>query len=153
MKKIILYLVMATTILGAQLVDGHYFVQGEKYYYGWSSTAGITVEDGEIVKVTTNKVNKEGKLVTEDKEYNEKMLAKTGVTFKEFSVEVPQNLMAVLKGNRGTAKPSIENDDFYLPEIDIIAGATSSSKKFKKMTEFLVKKAKSGKTGNYRMKL
>ncbi|MCS5420473.1 MULTISPECIES: FMN-binding protein [Psychrilyobacter] len=145
MKKIILYLVMGTTILGAQLVDGYYSVQGEKYHYGWLSTASITVEDGEIVEITTNKVNKEGDLVTEDAEYNKKMLAKSGVTFKEFSVEGPKNLMAVLKGNRDTA--------FHLPEIDIVAGATSSSKKFKKMMEFLVEKAESGEAGKYRMKL
>lgn len=153
MKKIILYLVMATTILGAQLMDGHYFVQEEKSYYGWSSTAGITVEGGEIVDITTNKVNKEGKLVTEDKEYNEKMLAKTGVTFKEFSVEVPQKFMNALKKRDEMAGESVETDDFYLPEIDIIAGATSSGKKFRKMMRFLVKKAEFGKTGNHSIKL
>jgi major membrane immunogen (membrane-anchored lipoprotein) len=153
MKKIILYLVMGTTILGAQLMDGYYFVQGEKYYYGWSSTASITVEDGEIVEITTNKMNKNGDLVTGDVEYNEKMLAKTGITFEEFSVEGPKNLMAVLKGNGDMAETSADNNDFHLPEIDTIAGATSSSKKFKKMMEFLVKKAEYGKTGNHRMKL
>ena len=149
MKKIILYLIMGTSILGAQLVDGHYFVQGEKYHYGWSSTASITVEDGDIVEITTDKVNKEGDLVSKDKEYNEKMLAKTGVTFEEFSAEEPKKLMAVLKGKRGLA----EKSDFHLPEIDIMAGATSSSKKFKKMMEFLVEKAESGEAGKHTMKL
>ncbi|MGB6128988.1 MAG: hypothetical protein WBG30_09580 [Psychrilyobacter sp.] len=43
--------------------------------------------------------------------------------------------------------------DFQLPEIDIVAGATSSSKSFGKMMEFLVEKAESGEVGDHRMKL
>lgn len=63
MKKIILFLILATSILGTQLEDGQSFVQQDKYSYGWDSTAGIRVEAGKIVEVTTNKVNKMGKLV------------------------------------------------------------------------------------------
>ncbi|OQY42973.1 MAG: hypothetical protein B6227_00185 [Fusobacteriia bacterium 4572_74] len=143
MKKVILYLIMATSILGAQLKDGKYFVQGKKYYYGWSSTASIIVEDGEIVEVTTDKVNKAGELVNENEEYNKKMLAKSGTNPKKYSVVLIENFMKELK----------KNNDFQMPKIDIIAGATDSSKKFRKMMEFLVKKAKHGKTGDYRMEL
>ncbi|WP_028856690.1 FMN-binding protein [Psychrilyobacter atlanticus] len=147
MKKIILYLIMATSILGAQLMDGEYFVQQDEYPHGWASTAGIRVEDGKIVEVTTDKVNKAGKLVSQDVKYNEKMRAKSGTDPKEYSVVLTENFM------EGLEKKSIGKDDFQMPEIDIVAGATSSSKKFKKMMEFLVEKAESGKTGDHRMKL
>ena len=143
MKKIILYLIMGTSILGAQLMDGEYFVQGNKYYYGWTHTASITVVDKKIVKVTINKINKKGELATENKEYNEKMLVKSGITAKEYSVKLSKNFIKSLK----------KSDDFHMPEIDIIAGATDSSINFRKMTKFLVKKAESGKTGYYKMKL
>ena len=147
MKKIILFLIMATSILGAQLKDGEYFVKQDSYPHGWASTAGIRVEEGKIVKVTTDKVNKAGELVSEDVEYNNKMRAKSGTDPKEYSVVLIENFMENLK------KKSTGKDDFQMPEIDIVAGATSSSKKFKKMMEFLVEKAESGKTGDHRMKL
>ncbi len=153
MKKIILYLIMATSILGAQLVDGEYSVQQEGYPRGWASTARIRIEDGKIVEITTNKMDIDGELVSEDVEYNEKMLAKKGTNPKEYSVVLPQNLMESLKRSHVMTGESVKKDDFHLPEIDIIAGATSSSKKFKKMMEFLVEKAESGETGNHRMKL
>ena len=147
MKKIILYLIMATSILGAQLKDGEYFVKQDSYPHGWASTAGIRVEDGKIVEVTTDKVNKAGKLVSQDVEYNEKMKAKSGTDPKEYSVILAENFI------EGLEKKSTGKDEFKMPEIDIVAGATSSSKKFEKMMEFLVKKAESGKTGDHRMKL
>ncbi len=151
MKKIILYLIMATSILGAQLMDGQYFVQQDSYPYGWASTAGIRVEDGKIVEVTTDKVNKAGELVSENTEYNKKMKDKSGINPKEYMVLLTENFMEEQKKNK-TGK-SVEKKDFHMPQIDIIAGATSSSKKFKKMMEFLVEKAESGEVGNHRMKL
>lgn len=128
-------------------MDGEYFVQQDSYPHGWASTAGIRVEDGKIVKVTTDKVNKAGELVSQDVEYNKKMRAKSGTDPKEYSVILIENFMGNLE------KESTGKDDFQMPEIDIVAGATSSSKKFKKMMEFLVEKAESGKTGDHRMKL
>ena len=153
MKKIILYLVMATTILGAQLMDGQYSVQQDGYPHGWASTASIRIEDGKIVEVTTNKVDEDGKLVSEDVEYNKKMLAKSGTNPKEYSGVLTENFMKKLEKNYGMTGKTGEKEEFQMPEIDIIAGATSSSKKFKKMMEFLVEKAESGEVGNHRMKL
>ncbi|UUV19507.1 FMN-binding protein [Fusobacteria bacterium ZRK30] len=149
MKKIILYLIMATSILGAQLIDGEYFVQQDEYPHGWASTAGIRVEDGKIVEVRTDKVNKAGELVSENVEYSKRMRAKSGTDPKEYSVVLTENFMKELKKNDGMKR----KDDFRMPEIDIVAGATSSSKKFKKMMEFLVEKAESGEVGDHRMKL
>lgn len=147
MKKVILFLIMATSILGAQLKDGEYFVKQDSYPHGWASTAAIRVEDGKIVEVTTDKVNKAGELVSENKEYNKRMRAKSGTDPKEYSVVLTENFMKNMEKNY-TGKGG-----FKMPEIDIVAGATSSSKKFKKMMEFLVEKAESGKTGDHRMKL
>ena len=61
--------------------------------------------------------------------------------------------MKDLEKNYDMEKKSGEKEEFKMPEIDIVAGATSSSKKFKKMMKFLVEKAESGEVGDYRMKL
>ncbi len=154
MKKIILYLIMATSILGAQLMDGHYAAQEAEYYWdGYAAITSIRVENGEIVEVVADMVHRKGNLVSEDKKYNDEMLAETGTDFRKFSVEVPQNFMDSLKERDAVAGASMENIDFQLPYIDTVAGATSSSKKFKKMMKFLVKKAESGKTGKHKIKL
>jgi len=154
MKKIILYLIMATSILGAQLTDGHYVVQEAEYYWdGYAAITSITIKNGEIVEVMADLVDKNGNLVSKDRKYNEQMLAETGTDFRKFSVEVPENFMNSLKERDGVAGASMENVDFQLPYIDTVAGATNSSKKFKKMMKFLVKKAESGDIGNHKIKL
>ena len=154
MKKIILYLIMATSILGAQLMDGEYIAQETEYYWdGYAAITSIRVEDGKIVEVVADLVDRKGNLVSEDKKYNEQMLAETGTDFRKFSVEVPQNFMNSLKEREAVTGDSMENVDFQMPYIDTIAGATSSSKKFKKMMKFLVKKAESGDTGKHKIKL
>jgi len=154
MKKIILYLIVATSILGAQLTDGHYVAQEAEYYWdGYAAITSITVKNGEIVEVMADLVDKNGNLVSNDKKYNEQMLAETGTDFRKFSIEVPQNFMNSLKERDGVTGASMENVDFQLPYIDTVAGATNSSKKFKKMMKFLVKKAESGDTGNHKIKL
>ena len=153
MKKVILYLIMATSILGAQLMDGEYSVKQDEYPHGWASTAGIKVEDGKIIEVTTDKVNKAGKLVTEDMDYNKNMLAKSGTNPKKYSIELAENFMKKIEENNGMKEESLKKDDFNMPKIDIVAGATSSSEKFEKMIKFLVEKAESGEIGEHRMKL
>jgi len=149
MRKVMLYLIMATSILGAQLMDGEYSVKQDGYPHGWASTAWIKVEDGKIVEVTTDKINKAGKLVTEDVEYNKNMLAKSGTNPQKYSIVLAENFMKKMEENNGMQRKG----EFQLPEIDIVAGATSSSKKFKKMMKFLVEKAESGEVGDHRMKL
>ena len=153
MKKIILYLIMATSILGAQLVDGEYSVKGKEYYYGWLSTTSIEVEDGKIVKIITDKINENGALATNDKKYNKDMKDKTGVSFEEFSVKGPKNLMKAFNKNKETKNTPTKTIKNYLPKVDMVAGATHSSKEFEKMMEFLVKKAQSGDVGDYSIKL
>jgi len=148
MKKIILYLIMATSILGAQLKDGRYFVQEKGYSYGWASTASIEIDGGKIVEVTTDKVNKKGELASKNDGYNKRMLAKKGTNPEKFSVILPENFIKGLKKDY-----YLKEVDFEMPKIDIIAGATDSSESFKKMMEFLVEKAESGETGNYKIKL
>lgn len=149
MKKIMLYLIMATSVLGAQLMDGEYSVKQDEYPHGWALSTEIKVEEGQIVDITIDKINKSGELATENVEYNKNMLAKSGTNPKKFSRELAENFMKKMKENNGMQR----KDDFQLPEIDIVAGATSSSKSFGKMMEFLVEKAKSGEVGDHRMKL
>ena len=148
MKKIILYLIMATSILGAQLKDGRYFVQEKEYSYGWASTASMEIEKGKIVKITTDKVNKKGELASKNDWYNKEMFAKNKTNPKEFSIILPKNFIKGLKKDY-----ELKEVDFEMPKIDIIAGATDSSKSFKKMMEFLVEKSKAGTTGKYKIKL
>lgn len=148
MKKIILYLIMATSILGVQLKDGRYFVQEKEYIYGWASTASMEIEEGKIVKITTDKVNKKGELASKNDWYNKEMFAKNKTNPKEFSIILPKNFIKGLKKDY-----ELKEVDFEMPKIDIIAGATDSSKSFKKMMEFLVEKSKAGTTGKYKIKL
>lgn len=75
------------------------------------------------------------------------MKAKLGTNPKEYLVVLAENFMENLE------KKSEGKSEFQMPEIDIVAGATSSNKKFKKMMEFLVEKAESGEIGNHMMKL
>jgi len=148
MKKIILYLIMATSILGAQLKDGKYFVQEKGYSYGWASTASMEIENGKIITITTDKVNKKGELASKNDWYNKEMFSKNKTNPKEFSIILPKNFIKGLKKDY-----ELKEVDFEMPKIDIIAGATDSSKSFKKMMEFLVEKAKAGTTGKYKIKL
>lgn len=145
---------MATSILGVQLVDGYYVAQEAEYYWdGYASITSIRVKNGEIVEVVADLVDKKGNLASKDKKYNEQMLDVTGTNFRKFSVEVPQNFMDSLEERGGTAGTSMETVDFQLPYIDIVAGATTASEKFKKMMKFLVKKAESGETGKYKINI
>ena len=102
MKKIILYLIMATSILGAELMDGYYVVQGEKYYWdGYAQITSIRVKNEEIVEVVADMIDKNGNLASGDKKYNDEMLAAVGTDFRKFSIEVPQDFMNSLEERDG----------------------------------------------------
>ena len=120
MKKMILYLIMATSILGAQFTDGYYVVQGDEYYWdGYAPITSIRVKNEEIVEVVADMVDKNGNLVSKDKKYNDDMLAAVGTDFRKFSIEVPQDFMNVLKERDTVGGASMENVDFQMPYIDL----------------------------------
>ena len=112
-------------------VDGKYVAEGKEFdNRGWKPILEITVEDKKIVDVVFDYVTKEGKLKTEDVQYNNTMLSAADcsptIFTKEFAVEliIEQNV-----------------DDF-----DGTSGATTSAKDFVQMSEKLLSNAKSGKT-------
>lgn len=135
MKKIIFYLISLIIFISCgKYQDGEYYAIKKEAYKGWKTFLKIEVKNNEIVSVEFNKVNKDNKLVTEDKEYNKKMKEKTGIDSVEYTKILEEKF---LKSNGN------------INDIDIVAGATHSVVEFKNMSKFLLKKIKKGKTGKY----
>lgn len=79
--------------------------------YGWKAQVSITYKDGKITAVKYDEVNKDKKLKSEDKDYNDKMKAASKISAAEAYAKLSENAM---------------NNKF-----DTVAGATSTSKTFK----------------------
>ena len=127
-------MLLSMTIMGQELKDGRYSVQTDKSIWFWYPKTELIVENGEISKVSHNRVKKDGSLASEDEWYNKKMLKKTGTNPKMYSKEIPENYLKA---------------DKNLETMDSVAGATDSVMHFKKQMEFLLEKAEKGETGSF----
>lgn len=136
MKKILIFLLMAVSMMSAELKDGTYRVEEKAYKYGWKAFTEIKVENTEIVSVLYDKFNGDNEYASANEKYNKDMKEKSGSSPAEFTRALEADFMA---------KKDIK-------ELDAIAGATNSVKVFKKQMKFLLKKAKKGKTGEYKLK-
>jgi Flp pilus assembly protein CpaB len=87
----------------------------------------------EYLKVIFDKFDEKGTLVSESKEYNQRMKAASGIDSVSANKILTDNLLKTQKSQN----------------IDAVAGATSNVSIFKKQVNFLFEKAKIGKTGNY----
>jgi len=138
MKKVILYLMLATTLLAGELVDGKYSVT-EKVLFGkkWRRVLSIDVKNHEIANISYDKITKKGEKVSENpKELKKIMKEADGINPYE---ELPKRYM---KKREKNSNPNLDN-------VDTIAGASVSTSKFNKMMLFLIKKAEKGETGEY----
>ena len=138
MKKIILYLMLITTIFARELVDGKYSVT-EKVLVGkkWRSIVTLEVKEHKIANINYDKVTKEGKKLTENQKELQKIIrGADGINPYE---ELPKRYM---KKREKNSNPNLDN-------VDTIAGASVSTSKFNKMMLFLIKKAEKGETGEY----
>lgn len=140
MKKLAftLFIVFNLVTFAASYKDGVYYVVADKDTFGWKPFTQLTIKDGSISEIVTDRINKKGQLASKDSSYNENMknLGKTSPA--EYTVAIIKNFF---KAN--------EN----LDKMDAVAGATGSLKEFKIMTKFLLEKATLGQTGKYEIKM
>jgi major membrane immunogen (membrane-anchored lipoprotein) len=111
--------------------DGTY--KGTYYKYdksGWKAQMNVTIQGSKIAKIDFNYVNKNGKLKTEDDNYEKAMKAKKGIGPKEFIPKLNQQLISSQTASK----------------IDVITGATVSSTEFKELSKAVLDKAKTGDT-------
>ncbi|WP_427339382.1 FMN-binding protein [Caloranaerobacter sp. DY30410] len=99
--------------------DGTYKASDDYDKYGWKAEISITYENGKIVDVVFNEVNKEGRNKNEDKEYAEKMKEASGITPEDVKIKLEKELIS---------KQDID-------EVDVVTGATYTSERFKKLAK------------------
>ncbi|WP_069650687.1 FMN-binding protein [Caloranaerobacter ferrireducens] len=99
--------------------DGTYKASDDYDKYGWKAEISITYEDGKIVDVVFNEVNKEGQNKNEDKEYAEKMKEASGITPEDVKIKLEKELIS---------KQDVD-------KVDVVTGATYTSERFKKLAK------------------
>lgn len=116
----------------SKLKDGDYTVETAKADdHGNKAKLSIKVTDGKITEAVYNEFNADtNKLKRDDKDYNEKMTAVSGLGPKDYE---PQLEEAFLESQSS--------------EIDTITGATGSCEQFKTLADAVLKNAKEGKLG------
>lgn len=136
MKKLLLlfFILSSITVLASQYKDGVYYVVASKGTWGWKPFTQITVKNGKITEVITDRINSKGELASKDESYNSSMLKKNKTNPKDYSDKLPKNYYKA-NGN--------------IDKIDGIAGATDTVNEFKVMMKFLIDKAEKGQPGKY----
>jgi len=116
---------------GNPLQDGEYSITEKNAdARGWKYFIKMTVQGGKITAVDFDSVNTEGKLKSEDDNYQKQMSEKTGVG--------PQDYMPALE------EALIENQN--ADDISVVSGATHSSHIFKIYAAQLINAAQKGET-------
>ncbi|MBF0779263.1 FMN-binding protein [Streptococcus cuniculi] len=114
----------------AELKDGTYSAESDADDRGYKIVHTITVKDGKITESTFDYEDKDGKMKSENEEYNKMMSEKAGVSAKE----------AIEKLNAGL----VEKQD--VEAVEVVSGATHTSEDFKKSTTALLAAAEKGDT-------
>lgn len=120
----------AETKTMAELKDGTYSAESAPDDRGFKIVHSITVKDGKITESKFDYEDKDGKMKSENEEYNKMMSEKAGVSAKE----------AIEKLNAGL----VEKQD--VAAVEVVSGATHTSEDFKKSTEALLAAAEKGDT-------
>ncbi|WP_033829135.1 extracellular electron transfer flavoprotein PplA [Bacillus andreraoultii] len=115
----------------APLKDGEYSLEEKNLdSTGWKTFIKMTVANGKISKVDYNYLNGDGKLKTDDEEYEKTMSEKSGTGPQEYIPELAKSL--VEKQNAA--------------EVEVVSGATHSSHAFKMYAAQLINAAQKGDT-------
>lgn len=131
--------VLAATVLvgcgsssaSKELKDGEYRAEySEMDEHGWKAFVELKIADGKISQCNADYVNEEGKLKTQDTEYEKTMKGASETWPSKFSDEFNKTL--VEKGNPA--------------DVDNITGATHSIEDFKNLSKEALKAAEKGKT-------
>ncbi|MBC1766187.1 FMN-binding protein [Listeria seeligeri] len=115
---------------GATMEDGTYKLEEQNYAHDYRVVFSIDVKDGKITKSDYNYVNKDGKLKTDDADYEKNMKAKEGTGPVEYIPELNKSLV----------------DKQAPAEVDTVSGATNSSNQFKIYAAQLENAAQNGNT-------
>lgn len=135
MKKSLLFLfILVSTLASANLKDGKYTCVSDKTIWFWYPYTEMTVEKGQVVSVSHDRIKKEGQKASQDNDYNKSMMKKNGVNPAIYSQKIPENYFKAGKS---------------LEKMDGIAGATDSVNHFKKQMTLLLEKAATEGPGNY----
>ncbi|MGT2715600.1 FMN-binding protein [Streptococcus respiraculi] len=113
-----------------ELKDGMYSAESAADERGYKIVHTITVKDGKITESKFDYEDKDGKMKSENEEYNKMMSEKAGVSAKE----------AIDKLNAGL----VEKQD--VEAVEVVSGATHTSEDFKKSTTALLAAAEKGDT-------
>ena len=109
------------------LVDGTYKLETEADEHGWAHEFTLVVKDGKIAESKYDMV-KDGKMKSEDEEYNKAMTEKAGISFAD----------TVKQLNEALTK------DGDADKVEVVSGATNTSKAFKEYATKLIMAAKLG---------
>ncbi|MFB9769855.1 extracellular electron transfer flavoprotein PplA [Lactiplantibacillus modestisalitolerans] len=126
---------VAKLTAGSKMKAGTYKLEEQNYSHGYKVKMSITVnKDGKITSSTYDQVNKDGKSKVDDTDYNKQMKKVSGTNPKAYIPKLNKSLTSskVATGNVGA--------------IDVVSGATESSKTFQNYTQQLVQAAQAGKT-------
>lgn len=118
---------------------GTYKLEEQNYAYGYRTKMSITVnKNGKITKSNYDQVNKNGKSKVDDTSYNKQMKKGSGTNPKAYIPKLNKTLTAgASTGNVGS--------------IDVVTGATESSKTFQNYTQQLVQAAQAGNTATIKI--
>ena len=112
--------------------EGKYRAEAPADSHGWSDFVEITIANGSITEITFDSVNAEGTFKSKDPSYKESMTAYGGTTYPEkFFPEIVENYI---------------NSGFVANDMEVVAGATTSSESFKALVTAALKAAKEGNT-------
>ncbi|HFR3797325.1 TPA: FMN-binding protein [Streptococcus suis] len=109
--------------------DGTYKAESDFDERGWKFVHEITIKDGKITASTADYENADGALKSEDEEYNKNMEAKSGISSKDATDKLDEELLAAQSA-----------------DVEVVSGATQTSENFKKSVEELLKAAEEGNT-------
>lgn len=120
---------------GAELKDGTYTLEEKNYSNDYRVVFSIDVKDGKIVESKYDNVNEAGESKVANKEYNEMMKSKAGVSPEEFIPKFNEALVAQMANEDGTPG-----------DIEAVSGATHSHHTFVLYAEQLINAAEKGDT-------
>lgn len=137
MKKFFATIVAALTVASmftgcgaATLKDGTYKAKLSEDSHGWTDYVEVTIADGKISAVDFDSLNEAGDKKSENQEYEDSMVPVSGIGPMTFFKKYEDDLLAKQDADK----------------VDLVAGATDSGNKFKKMVKELKKNMEKGDT-------
>lgn len=109
--------------------DGKYRASFDKAdTHGWNAFTEIEIKDGKIATVDFDYLNKDNKRKSEDAAYTKAMAPKSGTSPDKFCPQLEKALV----------------DKQDIEKVDVVTGATQSTKNFKDLAKLVLENAKKG---------